>query len=89
MGTQYYKIKKDKQEYKGERYFRLDFDRPKVCQVCVNAGEVKRGRGASIGITMIDSISFMANYMVYYLEPTSKKTFDQKFDMIVRILKAR
>ena len=88
MAAQYFKIKKEHTQYKGERYFKVDYDRPKVCQVCVNAGELKRGRMSAPSITMIDSTSFFSNYMGFYVTPAAKTTFDKKFDIVVRILKA-
>jgi hypothetical protein len=88
MAAQYFKIKKSRQEYKGERYFRVNYDSPKVCQVCINAGEMKRGRTPAPGITMIDAVGFWSNYASYYIEPTTKGTFDKKFEIVVRILKA-
>ena len=78
MASLYFKIKKSRVEYKGERYFKVDYDRPKVCQVCVSGGEPGRGRASSPGITMIDSTGFFSNYMGFYVEATTKALFDRK-----------
>ena len=88
MGTIYYKIKDDRVDHKGERYFRFDPSRPKVCQITVRAGELPRGRNNCTGIYFIDATYFLSNFLLYYIEPISRDLFDEKFEMVIEVLKA-
>jgi len=85
---QYFKIAKDRQDYKGDRYFRYNPHSTLVTQICYTNGEMKKGRSNVFGITNIHRMTFVSNYMLYsYLTPTTKKVFDDKFKKMVKLLK--
>lgn len=84
----FYKVVKERQEYKGVRYFRFDGISEKVVQVTVNSGEQKKGRPAMFGVGLIARMSFLTNYLAMgYVEKCSKKEYETKFDFVVSMLK--
>ena len=85
---EYYKIKKERQGYKGVRYFKLDWTAEKVVQVVVNQGEAKKGRANLFGIGLIAKITFLCNYLsIGYVEVCSKREYDKRFLDIVKMMK--
>lgn len=85
---QYFKILKDRRDYKGERFFKVAWDSDTVIQVCKNSGEDNRkGKCVHIGVYAMTKQSFLSNYANYYTEVCSKKEFDTNFDRIVKLLK--
>ena len=88
MKTQYYRIAKKYRTYKGMRFFKFTFHSDRCFQVCVNEGEVKKGRGNGMGITLIHSMTFLGNYMAPgYAEPCRKDEYDRNFTRTVKLLK--
>jgi hypothetical protein len=84
---QYYKILKDKSDYKGVRYFRFNHLGDYVYQVVVNPGYDKKGRNSCFGIYFIHRTTFLSNYFTYYVEPCTKKEYEKNFDKVVKMLK--
>ena len=85
---QYYKVKPERQEYLGDRYFRFNHSSEKVVQACFTCGDVKKGKSNTFGIYLIHRITLYSNYLaVGYLEPCTKKEFEKQFDKIVKMLK--
>lgn len=88
MKDEYYRVIKDRQDYKGEKYFRFNPASEKVVQICFNMGDIKKGRTNSFGVYMIHRLTFLSNYYAYrYVESISKKLFDSKFQEIIKMLK--
>lgn len=85
---EYYKVIKSRQDYKGVRYFKLDWTAEKVVQVVVNQGHPKKGRANVFGVGLIARISFLCNYLsIGYVEKCSKKEYDNKFSDVLKMLK--
>lgn len=89
MTTLYFKVKKDKNKYLGNRFFKWTGGEDKIVQVCVIPGEItKKGRGHTIGAYYISKQTFASNYFVMdYIEPTTKKQFEKEFNKVVEFLK--
>jgi len=84
----YYKVVKERQDYKGVRYFKFDPMAEKVIQITVNQGEQKKGRANLFGIGMISRITFFCNYLTMgYVMECTKKEYETKFTDIVKMLK--
>lgn len=79
---QYFKIKKDRQEYKGERYFKFSYECQSVTQIVIHTGEEKKGKNNTIGVYLINKMTFISNYMHFYVEPSTKKEFEKNFGTI-------
>lgn len=85
---QYYKVKKERLEYLGERFFRFNHSSEKVVQVCLTCGDVKKGKSNTFGIYLIHKMTLFSNYLApNYIEPCTKKQFDNQFDKVVKMLK--
>jgi hypothetical protein len=82
----YFRIKKERKEYLGDRYFRMNYDFEKVIQVCFTCGDSKKGKSNTVGIYCINKLTFMSNYFMYYVEPCTKAQYDKAFDNIIKIL---
>lgn len=88
--TIYYMVRKEKQEYFGERYFAYSWDADKVIQVCIQRGDTKRGKTNAIGIYMISRITMLSNYQAMnYLMPITKKVYETKFNTVVEMLSGK
>jgi len=84
----YFKVVKNRTEYKGVRYFEFDPQSEKVVQVVVNTGETKKGKTNLVGISYISRITFIANYLsMGYVEKCPKKVYRHNFDIVVKMLK--
>lgn len=84
----YFKIRKEYQDYKGERYFRFNHLSEKTTQVCVNHGCEKKGRTNAFGVYLIHRITFLSNYFsIHYTEPCTKKEYDKQFEKVIKMLK--
>lgn len=83
------KVRKERQEYLGVRYFKFNYDSQTVIQICVNVGAtVKKGKANNVGVYMIHRMTLFSNYMAMdYTEPCSKKEYESKFNEIIKILK--
>ena len=84
----YLEIVKDRQEYLGERYFRLDFSSDSVLQICAGSGDTqRRGRSNNIGVYLISKQTLAANYMAMsYLNSCTKRKFDNKLKSVIQLL---
>ncbi len=88
MKYQYFKTKKDRQDYLGNRYFRVCFTSDTVLQILFSTGETKKGKGNNMGIFLIASITFYTNYLgMNYAVPCTKKEFENKRELILKMLK--
>lgn len=88
--TAYYMVRKEKQEYFGERYFAYSWDADKVIQVCIQRGDTKRGKTNAIGIYMISRITMLSNYQAMnYLTPITKHIYETKFNKVVEMLSGK
>lgn len=86
--VEYYKVKPERTEWLGVRFFKVDWDSIKAIQVCVGTGDVKRGKANAVGIYTIDKVTFCTNYLgMGYVTPCTKREFEKKFDLIVSALK--
>lgn len=86
--VQYYKVKSERQDYLGERYFRFDFQDEKAIQVCKSVGDVKKGKSNNFGVYMISKLTFLTNYFAQgYIIPCTKEEYEYWFDHVVKILK--
>lgn len=83
----YFRIASKYNEYKGQRFFRVDIQAPSVVQVCVNPGKEGRGRGNTFGVYPIAKASFFSNYLgMGYVEPCSKAEYTKSFKTVVKYL---
>lgn len=81
MSWQYFKVKADRVEYLGERYFKFDVQSEKVVQVCMSVGDVKKGKSNTFGTYLIHRMTFLTNYMAMgYVEAITKKQYDKMFN---------
>lgn len=88
LEDQYYKVKKDKRQYRGERYFKYNPNSEKVTQICVSPGEEKKGKSNTFGIYLIHKNTFLINYLTLgYVEKTNRMKYQHNFDKIVEYLK--
>ena len=88
MKTTYFKIKKEKQEYHGVRYFKhIDYC-DKVVQVCIFNGDVKKGKSNTFGVYLIARLTFLTNYLAMgYAVICTKREYDKNFDKAFKMLK--
>lgn len=84
---EYFKIIKERQDYLGVRFFRVQYGAEYVTQICVDCGDVKKGKANTFGVYLITSNTFFSNYAGRYVEPCSKKEYDNQFIKMVSILK--
>jgi len=85
MKYQYFKIKKDRQEWLGEKYYRVADDTDSVLCVVRMPGEGKRGRPNTIGIFFITKQSFASNVFMY-VEMCMVKDFSKAFNIIHKMM---
>jgi len=78
--AEYFKIKPKYQGYKGERYFKVDYNEDLVVQVVVHTGTDRgKGKNAAIGVYTIQRLTFFSNYLAINLvDKVTKVTFDKK-----------
>jgi len=84
---EYFKIIKDRQDYLGVRFFKVQYGSEFVTQVCVDCGDVKKGKANTFGVYLITSNTFFSNYAGRYVEKCSAKKYNEMFDRMVKILK--
>lgn len=86
--VKYYKVCDERKEYKGDRYFKFDTVTGKVVQIVFCNGEIKKGKGNTIGVYLIDKVTFFTNYLAFnYVDETTKGIFQKKFNQVIEILK--
>lgn len=89
-GIRYYAIKKDCFSFHGERYFKVDFTKKIVVNVCVHSGEIKKGRPYVYGAYIIAYNSFIGNYFWdkgRYVDEITNALFEEKFNEVTNRLK--
>jgi len=85
--NKYFKVKKERTEYLGERYFKFNFNTEKAVQVCITCGDVKKGKSNTFGVYLICKMTLFSNYLApSYIEPCTKKEFNKQFDRVVKML---
>lgn len=83
----FFKIKKEKQGYKGIRYFRMNHNSDFVLQVVVHPGEERgRGKNATVGVYFITRLTFLSNYFAFYVDACTKSEFEKNFNKTVKVL---
>lgn len=86
--TQYFKVKPEREEYLGKRYFRFNFADEKTIQVCISCGDVKKGKSNTFGVYLITKMTFLSNYFATgYILPCAKEEYEEYFDNTVKMLK--
>ena len=86
--SKYFKIRKERQDWLGVRYFKFRWDEEKVVQVCLFTGEVKKGKSNTFGVYLINRLTMLSNYYSpNYIEPCSKKEYEKMFNQVVKCLK--
>lgn len=87
MEIQYFKIKEDRHEYLGERYFKIDWNSDKVVQVCLTTGDIKKGKSNTFGVYLISKQTFVANYLaIGYAVPCAKEEYELMRKKVVKYL---
>ncbi len=84
---EHYKVKKERWDYLGVRYFRVNFNSESVTQICVDTGDVKKGKSNAFGVYLISKQTFFGNYFGRYVDKCSKAEYDKIFKKIVKALK--
>ncbi len=85
---QYFKTKPERYQYLGNRYFRIHFNHDTALQVCLSSGDVKKGKANNFGTYLIAKMTFFSNYLAQcYVEPCTKREFDSKFNLMIKMLK--
>ncbi len=83
---QYFKIKKERHDYLGERFFKVDYDSDKVVQVCLSPGDVKKGKSNTLGVYAICKLTFFTNYAGRYVDKCTAKEYKKQFKKAVNLL---
>ena len=85
---QYFKVKKERIEYLGERYFKFNYNTEKVIQVCLTVGDVKKGKSNTYGVYLIHRMTFFSNYLATsYIEPCTKNEYEKQFNKVFNMLR--
>lgn len=83
-------------DYRGNRYFKVDWINQKCTQIVIDSGEKKKGRPHLLGVYYISLTSFLGTYYWYFgkksisntnLLQTTKGQWDKAVDKIVVIIK--
>jgi hypothetical protein len=85
--TEYYKVKKERWDYLGIRYFKVNFNSDKVTQICIDTGDVKKGKSNTFGVYLIGRETFFSNYFGRYVDTCKKGEYDKMFNKVVKFLK--
>jgi hypothetical protein len=81
--TQFFEIKKERQEYLGVRFFKWTPLNGEIVQVCFGKGEPKRGRSDNFGVYHISQMTFFSNYLAMgYAVPCTKEKFEKAFKLV-------
>lgn len=84
---QYFKVKQERKEYLGERYFKFNFNSEKVVQVCLTVGDVKKGKSNTFGVYLVHKMTLFSNYLApNYIEPCTRKEYERQFKKVVQLL---
>lgn len=86
---QYFKIRPERQDYHGERYFKLSYDTRTCVQVCKGVGDsIKKGKANNIGVYMIHPLTLFSNYLALnYAIPAKKTEYEKAFNEVIKYLK--
>jgi len=83
----FFKIKSERIEYLGERYFRFNSNSEKTIQVCLATGDVKKGKSNTFGIYLISKMTFFSNYYAQsYIQEITKKEYEKNFKKVMFML---
>jgi len=84
----YYKVTPKKEHFCGTRFFKFDLDSESVLQVCFKPSfEIRRGKSNNLGAYVISRMTFLSNWFAMnYVEPITKKEFDEKYNEIFKLL---
>jgi len=83
----YYKTRKERHEYIGERYFRVNMDVDKIVQVCITNGDIKKGKSNTFGVYLIHKLTFFSNYAAMnYVEEITQKEYYKQFKKVFKAL---
>lgn len=87
MNTFYYKIREDRIEYLGKRFFRWSQQPNEITQIYMGGGEPRRGRNATVGIYQISPPTFFSNYVAMgYAIPCTASEWKKSFKQIIKVL---
>lgn len=85
---EYFKINPTNRICHGDRYFKVDHRSYESIQVCLSAGEVKKGRGHTFGIYLISRLTVLSNYIaIGYAVPCKKSEYERAFKKVLKYLK--
>lgn len=89
LGYVYFKIRKEKIEMFGERYFRMNYSNDTVVQVSLSIGkDMKRGRSNNIGVYTVSKMTLLSNYLAMnYAVPCNEKDFEINFEKVINFLR--
>lgn len=86
-GIVYYRVRDEYMSFYGERYFKVDYDNYKVINVCINGGEIKKGRPYMYGAYNISYSSFTSNYFWdkgKYMQEITVEIFEEKYKEVIQ-----
>lgn len=84
---EFYKVKADKQHYKGERYFKFRWNSSEAIQVCLEINnDTKKGKGHYIGIYKMSRTTLFTNWYPNYVEPCTETEFNEAFEKASKLL---
>ena len=84
---EFYKVKSDKIDHRGERYFKFKWNSNKVIQVCLEVnGDTKKGKGHYVGIYEISRVTLLSNWFPNYIESCSEEDFNKAFEKAIQLL---
>jgi hypothetical protein len=84
---EYFEVKGKYLPYKGKRFFKIGIHFDVCVQVVHHPGEMKRGKGHMIGISLISKITWYGNYRgPGYVESCTKEKYEEAFKEAVNLL---
>lgn len=89
-GDQFFKVKDEKIQYWGNRWFRYNIENDRVVTVALIPGEadISKGKNVCMGIYTIGRLTFMSNYYAFNkLDSVSKEEYGKAFEEAIKILK--
>jgi hypothetical protein len=85
---EFYKVKDEQINWKGERYFKFQWNSNNVLQVCLEINnETKRGKGHYVGIYKISRLTMFSNWYPNYVVPCQELEFNEAFEKAIKLLK--
>lgn len=83
---EYFKIHKTRQEWLGNKLYRVSPDTDSVICVVSRPGEEKKGRPNTIGIFFITKQSFASNVFMY-TDSSNKTEFKKAFERVLQMMR--